>query len=285
MTHRLRYNLIDVFTDTPLKGNPLAVFTNGRGVPDATMQSIAREMNLSETVFLLPPEQGGDAKLRIFTPRLELPFAGHPVLGAAWILGQPLQRELLVLETGMGNIPITLQHQGDRLFQAHMSQPLPAFSEEPEGVAVLRALGLPEHRSPELLGPVCATNGPNHVLVEVPNEQTLQALSVNFEALARCTDKGVLVFAQTMRDCCCRYFAPAGGVNEDPATGSANGPLGYLLYRAGRLKEGEELAVRQGEAMGRPSCLIVRILTDQGDVEIHVGGSAIVIGRGELVVP
>src|SRR4029079_5014361 len=110
-----RYVVADVFTDTPLAGNPLAVFTDGRGLDDDEMQKIAREMNLSETVFVLPPEAGGHARIRIFTPVAELPFAGHPVLGSAFVLGAPLQLVEIRLETQSGVIPVTLEREGARI--------------------------------------------------------------------------------------------------------------------------------------------------------------------------
>ena len=112
MALTLRYVVADVFTDTPLTGNQLAVFTDGREVDDATMQNLAREMNLSETVFVLPAEAGGHARIRIFTPVAELPFAGHPTLGSAFVLAQPLQLSEIRLETGAGIVPVRLEREG-----------------------------------------------------------------------------------------------------------------------------------------------------------------------------
>src|SRR5947209_14608839 len=119
----LRYVVADVFTDTPLTGNQLAVFTDGRDVDDATMQKLAREMNFSETVFVLPPVVGGHARIRLFTPATELPFAGHPVLGSAFVLGGPMQLGEIRLETGSGVIPVTLEREGARIVFGRMSQP------------------------------------------------------------------------------------------------------------------------------------------------------------------
>src|SRR5256714_2137979 len=123
----LRYVLVDVFTDTPLQGNQLAVFTDARALDDAAMQALAKETNLSETVFVLPPEGDGEVRIRIFTPETELPFAGHPVLGSAFVLGQPLQRTVIRLETGVGVIPVELEREGARIVFGRMQQRVPTW--------------------------------------------------------------------------------------------------------------------------------------------------------------
>ena len=135
----LRYVLADVFTDTPLAGNPVAVFTDGRGVEDKQMQRLARELNLSESVFVLPAEAGGHARIRIFTPGVELPFAGHPTLGTAFVLAQPLQLEVIRLETGMGIVPVALEREGARIVFGRMEQPLPAWEPFADEEALLNA--------------------------------------------------------------------------------------------------------------------------------------------------
>src|SRR5262249_21079500 len=136
-----RYVISDVFTDTPLAGNQLAVFTDARLIPDKLLQPIAREMNYSETVFVYPATAGGHARIRIFTPFNELPFAGHPVLGSAFVLAAPLQLPTIVLETGIGLVPIVLERDGSRIKFGRMSQPLPTVSPEPAAAAILFALG------------------------------------------------------------------------------------------------------------------------------------------------
>jgi len=124
---RYTIHTVDVFTDTPLTGNQLAVFTDGRELDGQSMQKLAKEMNYSESVFVLPPEQGGHARIRIFTPVTELPFAGHPVLGTAFVLGAPLQLGEIKLETGSGVIPITLEREGARIIFGRMQQPIPSW--------------------------------------------------------------------------------------------------------------------------------------------------------------
>ncbi len=123
----LRYVIADVFTDTPLAGNGLAVFTDGRGLETEQMQRLAREMNLSETVFVLPPESDGHARMRIFTPATELPFAGHPTLGTAFVLAAPLQLSVIKLETKAGVVPVALEREGSRIVFGRMEQPLPTL--------------------------------------------------------------------------------------------------------------------------------------------------------------
>src|SRR5213080_1984390 len=137
----LRYVVADVFTDTALTGNQLAVFTDAREVDDETMQKLAREMNFSETVFVLPPENGGHARIRIFTPSNELPFAGHPVLGSAFVLAAPLQLGEIRLETASGIVAVTLEREGPRITFGRMTQPLPTVSAEPAAAAIVAALG------------------------------------------------------------------------------------------------------------------------------------------------
>jgi trans-2,3-dihydro-3-hydroxyanthranilate isomerase len=142
MPKTLRYVLCDVFTDRPLTGNPLAVFTDARGLSDATMQALAREMNLSETVFVLKPEAGGQARLRIFMPRKEIPFAVHPVLGSAFVLGGALQAENIRFETGIGIIPERLAREGATIAFAWMQQKVPSARPVENPTELLAALGL-----------------------------------------------------------------------------------------------------------------------------------------------
>src|SRR5688500_18047305 len=158
-----RYVVCDVFTSRPLTGNQLAVFTDARAIPETMLPLLAKEMNFSETVFVFPAIAGGHARIRIFTPGRELPFAGHPVLGAAFVLGGPLQLETIVLETGIGLVPVALQREGPRIIFGWMTQPLPQVEPVAEAAAILAALGgvkavLPIERY---------VNGPRHVMVNV----------------------------------------------------------------------------------------------------------------------
>ena len=285
MPRTFRYNLVDVFTDVPLTGNPLAVFTKAQGLTTESMQAIAREMNLSETVFFFPPENGGHAKLRIFTPQKELPFAGHPILGAAWVLGQPMEIPRLRLETGVGIIEVEMSRLGGHLDRARMFQPIPELVPYAHGAQLYAALGCPETGA-QLAPVVEAKNGPQHILIEVASQGVLDELRPDHSALAKLVPHaGVYVFAQEDDRCFARYFAPAFGINEDPATGSAAGPLGVHLVRLGRLSSGQMMTVLQGQAMRRDSILLVEVAFDRDQItEVSVAGRAVVVARGELLL-
>ena len=136
-----RYVVVDVFTDTPLEGNPAAVIIDARGIPAERMQRIAREFNLSETVFVLPAESGGDARVRIFTPSAELPFAGHPVLGTAFVLGEAAGAQTIRLETGAGAVPVELARENGRVASGRMRQPVPTWGRYEQAGELLAALG------------------------------------------------------------------------------------------------------------------------------------------------
>jgi trans-2,3-dihydro-3-hydroxyanthranilate isomerase len=274
-----RYVICDVFTDAPLAGNPLAVFTDARLIPEKLLQPIAREMNLSETVFVYPAAKGGHARIRIFTPFNELPFAGHPVLGSAFVLAAPLQLPTIVLETGLGLVPIVLERDGPRITFGRMTQPLPTVSAEPAAAAIVAALGgvkavLPIERY---------VNGPTHVLVTVDSTDDVAKLTPDFGALAKATSATVSCFAGSGQRYKARVFAPGHGINEDPATGSAAGPLACHLVLHGRLAPGDEIQITQGVEIGRPSTLFARASGTRERIEtVEVGGSAVSVARGEF---
>lgn len=274
-----RYVICDVFTERALTGNALAVFTDARGLDDVTMQDLAREMNLSETVFVLPAALGAHARLRIFTPRTEIPFAGHPTLGAAFVLGQPMQVETVRLETGAGVVPVRLERDGPRVAFGWMRQPLCTWRPFDQTAAVLEAVGLTESGLPVLE----YDNGPKHVIVVAPSREAVAALAPDFDRLARTTSACVSVIAGSDRDWKSRMFAPAAGINEDPATGSAAGPIAVHLARHGRVAFGETIRIEQGTEIARPSQLfaVAHGSTDRLDA-VEVGGAAVVIGRGEI---
>jgi len=277
-----RYVVCDVFTNRPLTGNQLAVFTDARAIPESILPLLAREMSFSETVFVYPATAGGHARIRIFTPGRELPFAGHPVLGAAFVLGAPLQLETIVLETGIGLVPVALQREGPKIVFGRMTQPIPKVEAVAEAAAILAALGgvkpvLPVERY---------VNGPRHIMVNVESPDQVAPLTPDFAALARATSDGVSCFAGRGRSWKTRMFAPGHGINEDPATGSAAGPLACHLLRHGVITSGEEIEIAQGAEIGRPSTLYARA-TGTGDAiaSVEVGGSAVTVARGEFRLP
>lgn len=275
----LRYVVCDVFTDTPLQGNQLAVFTDARGVPEETMQALALEVGFSETVFVLPAQEGGHARVRIFTPVLELPFAGHPILGTAFVLGAPLQLGVIELETGRGVVPVTLERdQSGRIVFGRMAQPVPAVQPFAGADAALAALGLTAAAAPVEL----YDNGATHVLVLVDDVAAVRGLAPERRAIAALGVTGVSCFAREGERWVTRMFWEHG---EDAATGSAAGPIACHLARHGHIAWGEEIVLEQGASVGRPSVLHARAEGGAGLIDaVEVGGSAVTVARGEFRV-
>ena len=279
---RFRYVVADVFTDTPLQGNQVAVFTDAREIPEDKLQAIAREMNFSETVFVYKPEGDGHAKIRIFTPKAELPFAGHPTLGTAFILSAPLSLEEIKLETGAGVIPVRLEREDGRIVFGRMVQPVPTVELYDGEERVLEILGVVRSELPVEV----YDNGVRHVYISLGSEDEVAALRPDLARLADETDAvGFNCFAGEGKRWKTRMFAPASGVAEDPATGSAAGPLALHLARHGRIAFGDEIEISQGVEVGRPSKLYARVEGSVEEVErVEVGGSAVTVARGELSV-
>ena len=287
MARRYRYTIVDVFTEHPLAGNQLAVFTDARDLPVELLQPLAREIGFSETVFCYPPAAGGHVGLRIFTPAAELPFAGHPVLGAAFVLGGPLQLAEIRLETGGVVVPVSLEREGARIAFGRMSQPVPSVRPCPEAAALLPALGLDASPLPLEL----YDNGTLNVYFLLPDERAVAALEPDLAALRRITSgeplpplHGVCAAGEGTR-WKVRMFAPADGVPEDPATGSAAGPLACWLGRHGLAPFGAELVISQGAELGRPSTLYARADGTAERLErVEVGGTAVIVARGEFLL-
>jgi trans-2,3-dihydro-3-hydroxyanthranilate isomerase len=274
----IRYVVCDVFTDQPLAGNQLAVFTDARGLDDALMQALAREMGFAESTFVLPAAAGGHARMRIFTPAVEVPFAGHPTLGTAFVIGEATQLREVVLETGAGPVPVRLEREGARVVFGWMTQPTPRIVPFPDADALVAALGV----TGSVLPIECYDNGITHVYVALPSREAVGALRPDLARLADLTTNGVNVFAGDGERWKTRMFAPASGVPEDAATGSAAGPLAWHLARHGRVAYGDTIRIEQGAEIGRPSLLYARV-HERGDAAtIEVGGSAVTVARGEF---
>jgi trans-2,3-dihydro-3-hydroxyanthranilate isomerase len=273
-----RYVVVDVFTDTPLAGNPLAVFTDAREIAEDDLQRLARELNLSETTFVYPPEADGHVKMRIFTPSTELPFAGHPTLGTAFVLAAPLQLGEIRIETGRGVVPVRVEREGARITFGRMEQPLPSVAPFERADELLAALGAESALPVELYD-----NGFQHVYVALASREQVAALKPDFARVAATGPYGINCFAGNGLSWKTRMFSPAYGVTEDPATGSAAGPLAFHLARHGRIAFGDEIAIEQGAEIGRPSMLYARVEGGDDTVErVEVGGSAVVVARGEF---
>jgi trans-2,3-dihydro-3-hydroxyanthranilate isomerase len=259
----------------PLAGNPVAVFSDAREIPEEHLQRLARELNLSESVFVYAPDGGGHVRIRIFTPTLELPFAGHPVLGTAFVLAGPLQLDEIRLETGSGIVPIRLERDGSRIAFGWMRQPVVTAEEYDQADELLALLGVPGSAIPVEL----YRQGPGHVSIELDSPEAVASLRPDLATLKELSEWGTVCFARDGETWKARVFVPAHGVDEDPATGSAAGPLALHLARHGRIEFGEEIVIRQGMEIGRPSTLHAVAHTPE---DVEVGGSAIVVARGEF---
>ena len=269
------YTIADVFTDRPLTGNQLAVFTEASAIADDLLQPLAREMNLAETVFVYPPDGDGDARIRIFTTTVELPFAGHPVLGTAVVLGNG--RDEVRLETGRGVIPVSLQRRDERVVFGRMVQPIPTWSSFDRVDDLLAGLGVDRSELPVEQYDV----GARHVYVALSSEDAVAALRPDIAALATLDTVGIDCFAGSGRRWVSRVFVPGAGVPEDPATGSAAGPLAVHLARHGRIAFGDEIEISQGAAIGRPSTLLARAHGTTERIErVEVGGHAVIVADG-----
>jgi trans-2,3-dihydro-3-hydroxyanthranilate isomerase len=273
-----RYVVADVFTDTPLQGNPVAVFEDAQGLSGELMQRTARELNLSETVFVLGAGDDHDAHIRIFTPALELPFAGHPVLGTAFVLGEALGSDIVRLRTQVGVVEVTLRRADGRIVFGEMVQPVPTWAAFEHADEVLAAIGVPRSELPIEV----YDNGPRHTYVRLTDEAAVAALTPDIGALGRFGAVGVSCFAAEGPRVKTRMFGPGLGMAEDPATGSAAGPLAVHLARHGVVGFGEQLEIRQGAEIGRPSVLYAAAHGSAQRIErVLVGGAAVVVGRGE----
>jgi trans-2,3-dihydro-3-hydroxyanthranilate isomerase len=299
-----RYLHYDVFTDHLFGGNQLAVVLDGRGLSSAVMQAIAKEMNFSETTFVLPADRPDtDVRMRIFTPGDELPMAGHPTIGSTFALARAgvieSGRARFVFGLGIGPVPVTLEWHGDDLRFAWMTQPNPVFGElriDPATAAA--ALSLPPQAVADTDLPVQVVScGVPFLFVPLTSRRAVDAAGVDGAALAALLKntggeaKGVFLFsAEAANDGATVYsrmFAPALGVAEDPATGVASGPLGcYLVrYRIVAPQQAAKMLSLQGAKMGRPSHIHISIgLTDGAISSVRVGGESVLAGEGTLYV-
>ena len=275
-----RYVLCDVFTDRALAGNQLAVFTDARSIPERHLLDLAREMAFSETVFVYPADGDAHARIRIFTPAEEVEFAGHPVLGTAFVLGGPLQTSEVRLETRKGVVRVRLEREGARIVFGAMDQPLPTWAPYDAADELLEALGVTGSELPVER----YDNGLLHLFVTLPAEEEVAALVPDLARLADLPASwGVNCVAGSGTRWKMRMFAPAGGVPEDPATGSAAGPLAVHLGRHGIVPFGTGIVISQGAELHRPSTLHATAWARGEELErVEVGGSAVVVARGEL---
>ena len=293
---KLPYHLLDVFTDRAFGGNPLAVFTDGRGIPDKIMQSIAKELNLSETTFVLPPDdKKHDCRVRIFTPRSELAMAGHPTVGTAFVLAREriLQKTEVIFEEGVGPVPVSVELKDGAPGFIEMSQPLPQFGPRvDDGNGMAEMLSLPREALRDLPCEVVSCGNP-FFFVAVNDLESIRRIRFRADVAEKVLEgvgaKGVFVLTTEVEfpgsQVHGRLFAPGQGIPEDPATGSAAGPLGCYLSRYGVMPRTGELrcVLEQGIEMGRPSFLHIVVTHVGGQISaVKVGGTCHYMGAGHL---
>jgi trans-2,3-dihydro-3-hydroxyanthranilate isomerase len=305
MARSYRYLHYDVFTDRLFGGNQLAVVLDGRGLPTETMQAIAKEMNFSETTFVLPSEATGtDVRLRIFTPGEELPTAGHPTIGSTFALARSgviaRGRRNFVFGQNAGPTPVTMTWKGDDLTFVWMTQALPAFGDPiPDPARTAAALSLSPAAVAGTGKPVQVVScGVPFLFVPITTRSAVDSVVVERGALdalfraANTSAHGVFVFTAQpggkTATVYSRMFAPDLGIVEDPATGIASGALGCYLVRhkiVPRAKA-EAMISLQGAKMGRPSHVHISIGTGKtGEiVSVRVGGESVLAGEGTLYV-
>ncbi len=295
----LTFHTLDVFTETPYTGNPLAVVLGADGLSTAQMQTIAREFNLSETIFVMAPRDAANpARVRIFFPTAEIPFAGHPTLGCAVLLaglehGEGDWDATVVLEEEAGLVPVALTRRGGITRGRFAAPVLPVQVGEADPVQVAGALGL----SPAQIGRGAHRagvwrGGPTFLIVPVADAAALAEAAPREPAwsalmTAAGVDSAFLHAPGIETDLETRMFSPTAGIPEDPATGSATAILAGALHAAGVLAEGEtRFTLRQGAQMGRPSRLDLSVTVTGGRIgAVHVGGAAVPLSEGRLRPP
>ncbi len=296
---RRRFITADVFTDQPFGGNPVAVLPDATGLTTDQMQQLTREFNLSETVFVLPPEDPAHTKqLRIFVPTKEIPFAGHPTIGTALILASIGGLELrerrtdIIFEMTAGLVPVTIESAGGRLGSATLTAPqLPKIQKAPSVDFVAAMLSL---EPAQIVQTECASCGLPYILVQVKDRLALERSRMDMTVLDRIGDEAFarepLVFTDDAPegfDIQARMYAPLAGIPEDPATGSAAAAFGGWLGHHDPMIDGTlKRVIAQGVEMGRPSRLEVEVDKQDGKVTaVRVSGTAVLISEGTIVPP
>lgn len=290
------FYIVDVFSEEKYAGNQLAVFRNTESLTDIEMQRIAREMNFSETTFILseePRNEGYD--VRIFTPKTELPFAGHPTLGTGFVIQQEIVKrniDTVILNLKVGQIPVTLNYIKDKLDVLWMRQISPTFGPTHEKEQFVDILGLERDDIFDQFPIQEVSTGMFDFIVPLKTLDAVKKAHVSKEKLSRLIEhtqsKAVLIFSpetyDNRNDLNVRFFADYFGVPEDPATGSANGCLAaYLVKHKYFGKEDIDIRVEQGYELERPSLLLLKAKNNSGEIEVNVGGRVVMIARGKFV--
>jgi len=294
----MNFYIVDVFAESKYAGNQLAVFC-GAGVgelSEAQMLLIAREINYSETTFIRSPNPRNNGyDVRIFTPKQELPFAGHPTLGTAFVLQQEIINqpvEQVILNLAVGQIPVTFNYQNQVADVLWMRQNPPTFGQVLPTETIANILNLePDEIDPKFPIQEVSTGVP-FIIVPLTTLASLKKAQVNldkyFELVNTTEAKDILIFCpetySEINDLSVRVFAHSLGIPEDPATGSANGCLaGYLVEYDYCGESNIDVRVEQGYEIGRPSLLLLKAQRNEGEIEVLVGGKVVMVAKGEFV--
>ncbi|MDJ0677699.1 MAG: PhzF family phenazine biosynthesis protein [Calothrix sp. MO_167.B42] len=292
----LNYYIVDVFAEGKYAGNQLAVFTNIGNLDTQGMQTIAKEINYSETTFISSPQaKNGGYEVRIFTPNQEIPFAGHPTLGTAYILQQTIIQqpvEKITLNLGVGQIPVTINYADGSPQWLWMRQNPAIFYSELPGEALAEVLQIDQNEIDSRFPIQEVSTGLPFIIVPLKNISALKQININkdkyFQLIANIQGKCILAFCPETyhpdNHLHVRVFCDYVGIPEDPATGSANGCLAGYLVEHGYFGENQiDIRVEQGYEIGRPSLLLLQAGKNDEGIDVHVGGKVILVAKGEFV--
>jgi len=293
---KLVFYIVDVFAEEKYAGNQLAVVRGVKALSDIEMQRIAKEMNYSETTFVLSDEkQDGGYDVRIFTPEREVPFAGHPTLGTAYVIQHEIVKEAvstIVLNLKVGQIPVTLSYRKEHVNLLWMKQLQPTFGQTFDAGSISQVLSLSAREIDDRFPVQDVSTGIPFIIVPLKTLDALKRARISrdkyYELIKNRHAKAILIFCpetyNNENDLNVRVFADYYGVPEDPATGSANGCLaGYLVKHRYFRKDRINIRVEQGYEIGRPSLLLLKAEDKEGKIDVYVGGKVVMIAKGELV--
>jgi trans-2,3-dihydro-3-hydroxyanthranilate isomerase len=293
---KLTFYIVDVFAEKKYSGNQLAVFKNAKALSDNEMQRIAKEMNYSETTFILSEEKRNSGyDVRIFTPEKEVPFAGHPTLGTAYVIQREIIKkpvEKIILNLKIGQIPVRLNYRGEDVDILWMKQVNPTFGRIFDPETISQVLNFDRREIDDEYPIQEVSTGIPFILIPLKSLDVLRQAKVvrdkYFELIKTTPAKAILIFCPETynreNDLNVRVFAHYYGIPEDPATGSANGCLaGYLVKY--RYFESDQINIRveQGYEIGRPSLLFLKAKKEKGRIDVFVGGKVVMIGKGDFI--
>ena len=293
---KLKFNIVDVFAEARYSGNQLAVFHNAGRLSDTEMQRIAKEMNYSETTFIVSDKMRDNGyKIRIFTPEREVTFAGHPVIGTAYVIQREVVKKTIKkvkLNLEAGQIPVAIKYRDGDADKVWMKQPEPVFGDTFDIKEVAEVLSLGPGAVDERFPVQDVSTGFHFIIVPLKTLNDVRAARIDrdkyYSLIKGISAKAIFIFSpetyENENDLNARMFADYYGIPEDPATGSANGCLaGYLAKYKYLGNESVNIRVEQGYEIGRPSLLYLRAEDTDGNIEVHVGGKVVMIAQGEFV--